>query len=560
MRLFIATALLAAEASGSPAVHIPGLGTVNGSSVIDVPGESFLGIPYAQPPVGDLRFRPAQPVKPWAPKTLSATAFGHPCYQPTSPAAWVTMSEDCLTLNIWRPAGAQGRRLPVLFWIHGGGMETGGSIVRWTDGARFAARRQVVVVSINYRLGPLGFLARDDLAQEPGAVGNGGANGVHDAIVALRWVQKHISSFGGDPGAVTLIGESAGGLSVCCLVASPLAEGLFRQAIMQSGPCIGPWGPYSYARGLETSRSDVNVSGKPLGSYSLKELRALPPYQLDQWSSHAQNDPQFPGYWVDGPGGVIPKMPIELLSERKANAARVLMGFNSKDGLIPFFPVVMQLLDVTSSNTSAALTRVMKSRWVNSHGNDPLFSSADVAAITAQYPLTGYGGDAVHAYVQSDADFNVICPTVQLGHLLSKAGVEVRMYEFAAGPTCSDRVHQLEVRGVYALPGKKDFGWASHASEIPFVFGTEEGPRPYPFTFITEHCPFSPATQNLSNTMQRLWGDFTSGKESSPEWPAYAQKTAEVLRFYRDGHTEVLPGYKGGVCEFWAGRKVITPS
>src|SRR3712207_215533 len=198
----------------------------------------FRGIPYARPPVGELRFRPPQPPEPWA-GARPATAFGSIAMQSPSPlenlfgaAERPSMSEDCLYLNIWTP-GLDGARRPVMVWIHGGAFVTGSGSTPWYDGTRFAARGDVVVVTLNYRLGAFGFLHLADLIGES-FVGSGNA-GILDQAAALAWVRDNIAAFGGDPENVTIFGESAGAMSVGTLLALPAARGLFQRAILQSG-------------------------------------------------------------------------------------------------------------------------------------------------------------------------------------------------------------------------------------------------------------------------------------------------------------------------------------
>ena len=200
----------------------------------------FRGVPFAQPPVGELRWRRPQPLEPWD-GIRDALEFGPISIQPPRPAAGPfagimghseeRTSEDCLYLNIWTPGLDDGRR-PVMVWIHGGGLTTGSGSSPAYDGAPLAARGDVVIVTINYRLGALGFLPDPILASADDAEGN---YGFHDMVAALQWVRDQINVFGGDPSNVTLFGESAGGVAVAILLASPLASGLFHRAIMQSG-------------------------------------------------------------------------------------------------------------------------------------------------------------------------------------------------------------------------------------------------------------------------------------------------------------------------------------
>ena len=200
----------------------------------------FRGIPYAQPPVGELRWRPPVPLKKWS-GVRPAADFGAACFQPVSkiasvytPAAPLPMSEDCLTLNVWAPAHAA--KAPVFVWIHGGALATGSSREQMYDGRKLA-ERGMVVVSINYRLGVLGWLAHPELSAE-NSDHLSGNYGLMDQIAALRWIKDNIRSFGGDPSNVTIAGESAGALSVMFLMESPPAQGLFHKAIAQSAYMI----------------------------------------------------------------------------------------------------------------------------------------------------------------------------------------------------------------------------------------------------------------------------------------------------------------------------------
>ena len=210
--------------------------------------DTFLGIPYAVAPVGGRRFLPAELwTASFAGGALDASEFGPPCHQsPAKPEPFEhpqtaptvpRTSEDCLHLNVYRPARPVPPLLPVMVWIHGGGFCSGAGSTKWFNGSALAARGQLVV-TLNYRLGPLGFLASSELLRATGATG--GLNGVRDQLTALRWLQSHVGAFGGDPARVTIFGESSGGLSVCVLNASPEANGLFQSEIISSGPCLLP--------------------------------------------------------------------------------------------------------------------------------------------------------------------------------------------------------------------------------------------------------------------------------------------------------------------------------
>ncbi|MBP6729758.1 MAG: carboxylesterase family protein, partial [Microthrixaceae bacterium] len=195
---------------------------------------AFLGIPYAAAPVGDLRFRSPQPVEPWT-DTRAYTEVGPGC--PQSPVFVTTVSEDCLTLNVWTPAAPSSAALPVMVFLHGGAFVGGSGGQINYDGQRLSESGRVIVVTINYRLGPLGFLSHPALAAEDPAHATSGMYGLEDQTAALAWVKANAAAFGGDPGNVTIFGESAGGISACLHLVMPASAGLFDRAIIESGPC-----------------------------------------------------------------------------------------------------------------------------------------------------------------------------------------------------------------------------------------------------------------------------------------------------------------------------------
>ena len=210
-------------------------GPVEGTESQDGRIRIFRGIPFAAPPVGELRWQPPRPVSPWE-GVRKATAFGNRCMQAPIFSDMIfrdEMSEDCLYLNVWTPARAATERLPVMVWIYGGGFQAGSASEPRQDGEKLAGKG-VVVVSFNYRLGVFGFLAHPELTRESGHNASGNY-GLLDQVAALQWVKANIAAFGGDPGKVTIFGESAGSFAVSALMASPLAQGLFHRAIGESG-------------------------------------------------------------------------------------------------------------------------------------------------------------------------------------------------------------------------------------------------------------------------------------------------------------------------------------
>ncbi|HEY2399189.1 MAG TPA: carboxylesterase family protein, partial [Steroidobacteraceae bacterium] len=245
--------------------------------------DAYLGIPYAKPPVGALRWRAPVKMDKWT-GTRDASGFAASCYQPWPPLHFGPYtpeftdapppSEDCLYLNVWTPR-APGTRLPVLVWIHGGAFLTGSGAIEIYNG-RHLASQGVVVVTINYRVGPFGFLALPELTAES-SHGGSGNYGLLDMIAALQWVRENISAFGGSPEEVTIAGQSAGAAAVNDLLASPAARGLFKRAVAESGSGMG-----FPALALKDAQADALAFAKYLGATTLAELRALPPERLQE--------------------------------------------------------------------------------------------------------------------------------------------------------------------------------------------------------------------------------------------------------------------------------------
>jgi para-nitrobenzyl esterase len=318
----LAVSPAAANESPAPQVTIA-QGRLRGSAEPGI--REFKGIPYAQPPVGARRWRPPAPPTHWA-GTRDATAFGPSCLQPPVAATSVyadppaAMSEDCLTLNVWAPDHAA--KAPVIVWVHGGSLRIGGSAEPIYDGAAFA-RRGVVFVSINYRLGVLGWLASSALsAESPDHVS--GNYGLLDQIAALRWVRANIVAFGGDPGNVTVMGESAGALSVTYLLASPLARGLFDKAIMESANTRAVPELRQAAYGLPSAETIGGDLARKLGAHDLAALRAMDGEALTIAATKAGFVPQGT---IDG--HVLPHQVIDTFDRGEQARVPVLAGFNS---------------------------------------------------------------------------------------------------------------------------------------------------------------------------------------------------------------------------------------
>lgn len=322
--LFVAGLVLACSSSSAQSLSQVRTqdGLVKGAVQEDL--TVFRGIPFAAPPVGELRWRPPHPAFAWE-GVRDATKFGPDPYQGGGKG---NVSEDCLYVNVWTPAKRPDERLPVLVWIYGGGFAGGGSSGRGTSGEHLA-RKGVVLVSFNYRVGSLGFLAHPELtAESPDRIS--GNYGLQDMLTALKWIQDNIAAFGGDPKRVTIFGESAGGIAVSMLCASPRAKGLFHGAISQSGGSFGPHRLTTYPGENMKLLADAERAGeayaKKAGVASLAELRQLAPGQLpDSWGSGTG--------WPIVDGRIIPGDQFTLYEKGHYNDVPVLIGYNSDEGL-----------------------------------------------------------------------------------------------------------------------------------------------------------------------------------------------------------------------------------
>lgn len=386
-------------------------GAVSGAMAEGV--ASFKGIPYAAPPIGALRWSAPAPVSPWnAPR--DATTYGPDCMQNPLPGIQPgsrPMSEDCLTLNVWAPKPAKGAKLPVMVWIHGGGFVGGSGTLPETDGAALA-RRDVVVVSFNYRLGRFGFFAHP-------ALGKDGNWGLMDQIAALKWVQRNIASFGGDPAKVTIFGESAGGESVSRLMASPAAKGLFARAIVASGGGRDDW----------PTLADAQAKGQAFaaraGAADAAALRALPADKiLGGLALMNKEDDRYSGPMTDGT--IVPANADTIFAEGRQ--ARIPYIIGSNDDELGFIPAPFRAM-------------------VNGPVEKALGSAA--AGVKAAYASEDeanrrLGGDAIFAE-----------PALAFGLSQARAGAPTFLYRFG-----------------YVAEGqrKPDLG-AVHASDVGFQFG-----------------------------------------------------------------------------------------
>jgi para-nitrobenzyl esterase len=490
--------LVATPAMAQPVVSAPA-GAVRGEALDGV--NVFRGLPYAQPPVGRLRWRPPAALAPWR-GTRDAAAFGPVCPQLGGRPGSIyfeqlpAMSEDCLTLNIWAPANA--RNAPVFVWIHGGSLVSGAGRQIMYDGAAMA-RRGILVVSINYRLGILGYLAHPALSAES-REGVSGNYGLLDQVAALRWLNRNIASFGGDPANLTIAGESAGALSVMYLMAVPQARGLFARAIMQSAYMVS-------APELRSKRYDrfsaeeigVWLQGQ-LGAPDLASLRAT---SAEALVAGAARTGYFPFPTVDGRTG--PDQLVSIFDRGTQARVPVIAGFNS--GEIRS----LRFLAPPPPADAAAYEAAIRQRYGDLADEFLRLYPAGNLAETMLLPPR----DALYGWTAE-----------RLAAKQTAAGVPGFLYYFDHSYPAADAL------GLHGF----------HAAEIPYVFGTMRlAAAAWP------RAPDTPEERALSDAMLGYWTSFArDGRPTArgqPGWQPYGAARA-YMAFAgtpRPG-THLLPG------------------
>jgi para-nitrobenzyl esterase len=444
----------------------------------------FKGVPYASPPIGPARWRPPSGVQPW-PGIKLAADFGPACTQPSHVGASIyasdirPTSEDCLTLNVWAPAGAS--NVPVLVWIHGGALVTGSSKETLYDGARLAAHG-IVVVSINYRLGVLGYLAHPELSAES-PLGISGNYGLLDQIEALRWIQRNIKAFGGDAANVTIAGESAGGLSVMYLLASPDARGLFSKAIAESAYMISTPELKQHKFGAPAAEESGTKLAAALHAMDIAALRAMDAQALIDASAAAG----FAPFGVID-GHVLTRQLVDVFDRGEQARVPLLAGFNSGEIRSLTF------LAPPPPASSAEYERIVRARYADLADEFlRLYPSTDMRESTLATTRDALYGWTSERLVRSQA----------------AQGVPSFLYLFDHGYPNADNA------GLHGF----------HASELPYVFGTLERTPPH-----WPKIPATPPETALSEAMMNYWTSFArSGQPraaNEPEWPAYGSTGA----------------------------------
>ena len=491
------------DVTPSPGVVVTSRGPVSGSQVGST--WAFKGIPYAAPPVGDLRWaRPTEHAC-WD-KTLPTTDYGAKCTQVSNGA--VIGQEDCLFLNVWTPEDATADKpVPVLFFIHGGGNEQGASNVDVSgtflyDGQALSEAGHVAVVTINYRLGPFGWLAHPAFAEgSPAVSGNYGA---HDQVFALEWVKQNIAAFGGDPSKVMIFGESAGGLNVVSLVASPLGKGLFSSALVESGGAAAQTKEVAESFAMDwASQAGCDKDPSPaqcMRAMKTEDVEMLVYAPIDLAGKQGPFQPIIDGYFLT-------QHPFDALSGDAHNHVPVVMG-NNQDETGAAVPAMTEAEYETAVNT--------------------LFGALG-PQVLAQYPAANYSAPRV-AYVALTSDAKFVCPTRRTLRALAKSQSEpVYRYHFT---------HVLDNVGA-AQKAKGSF----HGLELFFVF----------HTLGVAGYQASAGEKGLSDAMQGYWSRFGAAGDpnggSAVSWPVFDADKDSYLEL--ENTISAKEGVHSASCDFW---------
>ncbi|AOR79730.1 hypothetical protein BES08_23440 (plasmid) [Novosphingobium resinovorum] len=467
------------------AATVPDSLRVDGGAIAPAPARAdgvrvYKGIPYAAAPIGERRWEPPAAVVPWQ-GVRSTDTFGADCMQAVnenSPAER-PRSEDCLFLNVWAPA--KSGRHPVFVWIHGGGSRVGSGAQPTFDGSAFA-RKGIVVVTINYRLGPLGFLSTPELSARSGYDASGNY-GFMDVIAALGWVRRNIGRFGGEPGRVTIGGESSGSVTTSVMMASPLAKGLFAQAIGESGSSLRRAEPASMgATTLAFEEKRGTALMQDLGASDLAALRRVPAERVLASAARLANGQFYNLPVVDG--HLLPDAPWRIFASGKFNDVPLLAGWNADEG------------SLTLLGPKRSFAQMLQATY-----------GAEAGAVARLYPHAP--GDDQAALVAAAGHHNIAYPTWLWAYAAARFGRgPVYLYEFDHAPPVPE--------GTFGTGFDVRLAGAYHGAEIPYVFDTLEAQQGW---------RIAEADRAVARQMNAWWAAFIStgapGGEGAAHWPRY---------------------------------------
>lgn len=502
----------------------------------------YRGIPYAKPPIEELRWAPPQPVESWEGVQL-ATDFSSECMQTaveeglytTAPAS---TSEDCLYLNVWTDSASDDENRPVMVWIHGGAFILGSGSSPGYNGADLASKG-AVVVTINYRLGVFGFFAHPALSAES-EHGVSGNQGIYDQIAALQWVQDNIANFGGDPNNVTIFGESAGSMSVCYLVATPLAKGLFHKAIAQSGGCFGehrtlendideieplvnPDAPSVVGSGYEIAAEVASTLGFPGGDeVSLAELRNINAISIMETLREAEMNILWRSIFVDG--HLFPDQMRTLIESGQGSNVDVIVGSTRDEGTALFSWVQEVSIEDWKSGLISSTGEEVAERLIDVY-------EADAAVSTLR----------TNQEILSDQYFAWEMRT--WARINESLGRSARVYVFNHSPT---------------LPELGQVFGAFHGSEIAYIFGTKTLMQPEESSDTEENETaddefWTAEDQTVQDVIQGYWFNFAKtgdpNGEGLPAWPAYETASDQTMEI--KAQSIPITNYRGAKLDVW---------
>jgi para-nitrobenzyl esterase len=503
---FLALSLFTANAAGAAHPADPlqiktTNGIVEGSLTNNNRVRAFKGIPFAAPPVGDLRWQPPQPAANWK-GIRSAKDFGSHCIQSSSYPDMVFHdpgpSEDCLTLNVWAPVNAKPGSLPVMVWIYGGGFSSGGTSESRQDG-QFLAARNVVIVSMNYRLGIFGFFALPELTAESPHHASGNY-GLLDQTAALAWVKNNIAAFGGDPANVTVFGESAGSISVSAQMASPLARGLFAKAIGESGGALYGSGPATPTREF-AEQSDVAFAKTAFGTSTLANLRKLSADDILK-AATAKTTPPPPRFWPDIDGYFLPGSVAGIYAAGNQAHVPLLAGWNA---------------DEARDRATMAKTKPTVASFAATAQTD---FGDNAQKFLALYPAT------------TDAE-----AFVSAGDYAGDRFIDYSTWRWLEAQAATGNTPVFRYRLDLGSPGDKNHKailGAFHSDDIEYVFNTLDS-RP--------EAAWRPEDRKLSDQIGAYWTNFARTGDPNgpglPQWPTYKPEQWQVMHL--DANSEAKP-------------------
>jgi para-nitrobenzyl esterase len=480
-------------------------------------GCTYLGIPFAAPPTGALRWKAPQPAAAWTTPRPSAAASA--CPQTSSEMGEASTNEDCLYLNVRVPVATPTQPAPptrpVMVFVYGGGFTVGAATVPLYDGTKLASATGAIVVTLNYRLGPFGFLSGAALRAEDPAHPSAGNYGIEDQIAAFQWVKNNAAAFGGDPSNVTIFGESAGGTSLLVHLASPKSAGLFARVIVESAWAMPGATTFTTAAADQDGDKLAQALGCTSQATALSCLRGKSVAEILKATSGGPLS-GGPAWAPVIDGFVIPDDPVKVFAKGTFNKVPTVIGDNRNEATL-FFYVSGSGMDIPAPTDPV-------SYWAL----EELFYPGHGAAIVAEYPIASFQGDYKAAAAEAMGDSVFVCGARRVARALTAAGVPTFRYDFT-------RPLDLGIAGL----------GAPHASELPYVFGNPLDPK----------APLTPGDLPVVKQVMAYWGSMAMNGDPKTagqlDWPRY--DTTSETQIVLDVTPSTESAFKKAKCDFWDG-------